>query len=277
MTRVDVYKQNDIILPCSRRSLSLCVVWEGTCSEKPCAKPFGLNVIKEHRSKMIAAVWYAGDWTGPISLQPDRSMSGESSTSLNHDMVAISFEGVKVISVEFSGLHSILKAGSPLYQKYLTRQSHQEREKLQTHSQGQAESMTDKLLRDARKELNILDLLNCNSALRKLSAVQKRHLECLAEGPTSYQPGERIWKAGSPVEKAFVIVSGSASFVQPRKGQSKTTQSPIHEYDVQVDLNDTGEKLACMALSNDEAVSHLSIDLYNTKPNSISLDRGSNL
>jgi hypothetical protein len=76
---------------------------------------------------------------------------------------------------------------------------------------------TSALLDNVMRNLNVLELLDCNSALRKLSAVQKRHLESLAEGPVSYQPGERLWRAGAPVDKAFVIVSGTASFVPRRR------------------------------------------------------------
>lgn len=64
---------------------------------------------------------------------------------------------------------------------------------------------------------NVLELLDLNSALRKFSAVQKRHLECLAEGPVHFMPGERLWRAGAPVDKAFLLVSGSASFVPKRR------------------------------------------------------------
>jgi CRP-like cAMP-binding protein len=73
------------------------------------------------------------------------------------------------------------------------------------------------MLEDALKDLNILELLNCNSALRKLTAVQKRHLESLAEGPIVFQAGERLWRAGTPVDKAFIIVSGTASFAPKRR------------------------------------------------------------
>jgi hypothetical protein len=63
----------------------------------------------------------------------------------------------------------------------------------------------------------MVELLDFNSVLRKFSAVQKRHLECLAEGPVHYMPGERLWRAGAPVDKAFLLVSGSASFVPKRR------------------------------------------------------------
>lgn len=70
---------------------------------------------------------------------------------------------------------------------------------------------------DSVRNLEIIELLEDNTALRKLSAVQKRHLESLAEGPVYYAPGQRIWKSNTPVENAFIIVSGTVSFVAKRR------------------------------------------------------------
>jgi len=280
--RVDAYRQNDIILPSSRRSTYLCVVWEGTCSEVPTTSPAGLKTIKEHRTSRPPAVWHAGDWTGPISLQPDRVLSGDSLTSKTHDVVAVSFEGVKVITVDIASLHSILKSGSPLYKKYLDRQLQQNRAKMDTASSKRLSSTTEKLLDDARKEMNVLELLNCNSAFRKLNAVQKRHLESLAEGPVSFQPGERLWRAGYPVEKAFVIVSGSASFVPPRRHRSGASPSYVNSADggeqspSHIDMHKAVKELGKVASSSpyDEAASLSSMERDETKPTAfVALDR----
>ncbi len=73
------------------------------------------------------------------------------------------------------------------------------------------------LFLEAVQNLDILELLEYNTALRKLSAVQKRHLESLAEGPKYYAPGQRIWKSNTPVENAFIIVCGTVSFVAKRR------------------------------------------------------------
>ena len=54
------------------------------------------------------AVWFAGDWTGPRSLQPEKRLSGESSLAKTHDIVAMSSEGVKV-SGFFQALGFLLK------------------------------------------------------------------------------------------------------------------------------------------------------------------------
>ena len=243
--KVDAYAKNEVVVPASRRGDLLCVVWEGTCTEVP-SRPghsstgqFTLQPIgedEEGASPTGKAVWHAGDWTGPIALQPEDSLSGESERSNDHDVVAVSTEGVKVITVEFSSLHAILKAGSPLYRRYLERKSSQERAKMDGSQSERLSNATptDHLLDDAVKNLNVLDLLNCNSALRKLSAVQKRHLESLAEGPISFQPGERLWRAGTPVDRAFVIVSGTASFVPKRRNAG----SAVHTGDADGKMGD---------------------------------------
>ena len=236
--RVDAFCQNDIVVPANKRHDTLVVVWEGTCMERETTfqKKGSANVLKsstdrrvstyhpqgQHRplstsemqgvqgKKRSGAVWFAGDWTGPRALQPEKRLSGESSTSKSHDIVAMSSEGVKVITVEFSNLHAILQDGSSLYRKYLSR-----RNKLNVA----VESITqgNKKFDNAVKNLNIIELLECNSALRKLSAVQKRHLESLAEGPAYYSSGQRLWMQGSAVDKAYIIVAGTASFIQKRR------------------------------------------------------------
>ena len=72
---------------------------------------------------------------------------------------------------------------------------------------GKAENSTQKnLLERAMQNLNLIELIECNSALAKLSAVQKRHLESLAEGPVFYRPDQCLWKAGATADKAFIIV-----------------------------------------------------------------------
>ena len=225
--KVDAYAKNDVIVHADRRSSMLCVVWEGTCSERSTQIPFNkhsstgsLEPISE-TDRSNTAIWHAGDWTGPLALQPDKRLSGESATSKDNDIVAISKEGAKVITIEFANLHSILKAGSKLYHRYLDRKAHQERVRndasLSLSERHSEATPTDHMFEDAVQNLNVLELLNDNSALRKLTAVQKRHLECLAEGPISYQPGERLWRGGTPVDKAFLIVSGTASFVPKRR------------------------------------------------------------
>lgn len=220
--KVDAYAQNSIIVPATKRSQTLCVIWEGTCAE---AKGGSSTLRRSAKLKPISetldtfkAVWHAGDWTGPVALQPDLKLSGESENSDSHDVVAFSEEGVKVITVEFSSLHAILKSGSTLYRKYLERKATQSRHAMaEPSSEHGSSNATDHLYQDAIKNLNVLELLEGNSAFRKLSAVQKRHLESVAEGPVAFQPGERLWRAGTPVDRAFLVVSGTSSFVPKRR------------------------------------------------------------
>jgi hypothetical protein len=277
--RVDAFKQHDIIVPASRRSQVLCVVWEGTCSEviddTLGVSPVSPKLDKGSKSKETAkaAVWHAGDWTGPIALQPDRRLSGESMTSKTHDIVSVSFEGVKVITVEYVGLHSILKSGSALYRKYLDRKSYQERAKMDI-STSEQHSTTEKLLDDALKDLNVLELLNCNSALRKLNAVQKRHLESLAEGPISYLPGERLWRAGCPVDKAFVVVSGSASFVPRRRNAGSANGEGITGTEMQQDAKKAMKELGKGAqLADHDGYSISSNEQDELKSSSVPLEK----
>lgn len=86
---------------------------------------------------------------------------------------------------------------------------------------------TAQMLDEATRTMNVGDLLKCNSAFRKLSAVQKRHLESLAEGPISFEPGERLWRAGTPVDRAFIIVSGTASFAPKRRNAGSADKTSM--------------------------------------------------
>jgi len=235
--RVDAFCINDVIVPASRRKEVLCVVWEGTCMEREnnddsdvvCrnstfrrVSTFQVNQgahkpinAKEVKKKNRQAVWFAGDWTGPRSLQPEKIFSGESSLSETHDIVAMSQEGVKVITIEFANLHKILKNGSALYRKYLFRKTRSTNARNTNHLQ--IRELSEKNTQGGLNNPSVIEILECNSTLRKLTAVQKRHLESLAEGPVQYPPGEKLWCAGTVVDKAFVIISGTAHFLPMRR------------------------------------------------------------
>uniref|UniRef100_A0A7S3Q478 Cyclic nucleotide-binding domain-containing protein n=2 Tax=Chaetoceros debilis TaxID=122233 RepID=A0A7S3Q478_9STRA len=206
--RVDAFSMNDIVVPASNRSEVLCVVWEGTCMERK--KSLGRYEEEDETSK---TVWHAGDWTGPISLQPEKELSGESESSSTHDIVAMSQQGVKVITVEYANLHTILKSGSSLYRTYLDRKA----KKYSGTPQFLQDTPSGHLFVDIVRKLEIMDVIKYNTTLRKMSAVQQRHLESLAEGPVYYAPGERLWRSGAPVDKAFIIVGGTVSFLAKRR------------------------------------------------------------
>ncbi|KAL3945143.1 MAG: hypothetical protein SGBAC_000746 [Bacillariaceae sp.] len=230
--RVEVFAAQERIIEAERRRSILCVVWEGTCVEKNAGEmsltgiPEGESDVDndvENEGKEMATVWHAGDWTGPIVLQPDKRLSGESERCMTHDIVALSSQGVKVITIDFSGLHQILKSGSGLYRKYLDRQAQQNRRRSVETTVLNSNGKSDRQLTEALRNLNIIDLLDQNFALRKLSAVQKRHMESLAAGPISFEAGARLWRDGAPVDRAFMMVSGTASFVPKRRNAGSAT------------------------------------------------------
>jgi CRP-like cAMP-binding protein len=283
--RVDAYCKNDVVIPASKRSDFLCVVWEGTCVErdrsasansrkeklaKISSNKKNLSTIDESGAKdSFGTVWYAGDWTGPIALQPEKRLSGESELSETHDVVAMAHEGVKVITIDFASLHQILKSGSQLYTKYLERrQLQQERRSSFQSSQGSSTSTpTHKILEEAMKSLNVLELLDQNSALRKLSAVQKRHLESLAEGPIAFGPGERLWRAGAPVDKAFMVVGGTASFVPRRRNAGSVTVPSSGNLGISSNtralLSRLGDSTKGLVKGSQEGPSHVGADMQN--------------
>jgi len=211
--RVVAYCCDEVVLAADRRNEYLVVVWEGACVERETKRQTTLSSSMTDDGKGGNAVWYAGDWTGPRVLQPEKRFSGDSSSSVTHDVVAMSAEGVKVIKVDFTSLDRILKNDSALYRKYLLNLSHQHSCSIPSVISAKSNGVFEK----AVKSLNIIELLDSNTALRKLTAVQKRHLQCLVEGPTVYAPGQRLWRTGSAVDKAFIIVAGTVSFVPKRR------------------------------------------------------------
>lgn len=104
VARVVAFSCNEVILPAFQRSQFLVVVWEGTCMEREGAcNSRHRHSLRSSISSCISsddvkgkAVWHAGDWTGPRILQPEKRLSGDSSSSRTHDVVAMSAEGVKV-------------------------------------------------------------------------------------------------------------------------------------------------------------------------------------
>lgn len=239
--KVDTFGEDDIVVPANLRQDVLCVVWEGTCMEREQSSQTTLSragskksrperqrrvssyqlnqgkhtplTAREASANNPGAVWFAGDWTGPRALQPEERLSGESMLSSTHDIVAMSAEGVKVITIEFPCLHSILQRGSDSYGQYLARIERC------AHSAGSNDG------------LNINEIININSRLRKLTAVQKRHLESIAKGPLVFKPGERLWREGENVDKAFIVVSGTCLFVPGRRKGGAISVVPSNERD----------------------------------------------
>ena len=188
IAQVEVYCAGEVVVEGPRRPHVLCVFWEGACTETS-------DLVESSDSDLETGpiVWHAGDWTGPVSLQPDivRSGSGEKA----RDIVAISKEGVKVIVLHMKDLQRILKSGSKLFRKYLALKTAQK----ETHQPAQA------------THDSLLEVIRFNSVLGNLTALQKRHLESLAEGPRFFAPGSMLWKIGDPVDFAYILISGTAT------------------------------------------------------------------
>jgi hypothetical protein len=104
--RVVAYCCNETVMPAKKRGNFLVVVWEGTCMERDASGRRSSQEEKVFLGEEVVggkpgslAVWHAGDWTGPRILQPEKRLSGDSTTSSTHDIVAMSAEGVKVRSM----------------------------------------------------------------------------------------------------------------------------------------------------------------------------------
>lgn len=261
IAQVEMFCANEIVISATRRPEVLCVVWEGTCVERePMGDDGNITVLHSHYSgerqksneidmnpqdvvyvdsgddllrQFSPTVWHAGDWTGPVALQPDLERSAEAGLGDGpKDIVALSAEGVKVIMLNMKDLHLILKSGSKLFRKYLSLKEKQAVEEeamkaqmLRNESDGNHFGANGDIHRFdsvAEQQLpshwyaydSVLEVLKCNSALGKLTALQKRHLESLAEGPRFFECNHYLWQVGEPVDYAFLIVAGTATFAQ---------------------------------------------------------------
>lgn len=237
IAKVELYSKDEVVLPAEKRRHFLCVVWEGTLIER--ARPTNerndrFSFMSEDSSSAAIssndeqAVWYAGDWTGPISLQPNRKLSSESThRSAVSDIIATSSAGAKVITIALSDLHVILlKNGSGIYRKALLDKKQRalhhafddEEESHVYHLTSTDEiKLTKKNLLALHTRSSFVELLNCNSALRNLTALQKSRLESIAEPQRHIKSGEPIWVVESPVDTAYLVLRGTARFASYRQ------------------------------------------------------------
>jgi hypothetical protein len=239
IAKVEVFCQGEVVVRAPRRMDALCVVWEGTCAERrgdtigdieDCegggdsdgeSLPFDeadLGEVDEADSREVdeadsPTLWYAGDWIGPVALQPDIKRSAlKASTEPLQDIVAVPSEGVKVIMLPMRDLEAILKRGSKQYRKYLELQ--------RTHAVQEAAIMArmrseEASLSDGLADLSanrVLQVLQCNFVLGNLSALQKRSLESIAEGPRVFEAGSTLWSIGDRCNYSFLLVAGTVSF-----------------------------------------------------------------
>jgi glyoxylase-like metal-dependent hydrolase (beta-lactamase superfamily II) len=190
---VKIFCSGDVVVPADRREDVLCVVWEGTCSEKT-SQPAS-------EQERALRVWHAGDWAGPVSMTPDT----DNCDSLGRDIVALSEEGVKTIMLLMNDLETILHRGSKQYRKYLTLQQRYAKE---ATDDNPSLCNTEELSRNG----NVLDAFRFNSLFNSLSPLQKRSLEPIPEGPRVFDSGAFLWKVGERCDYGYLLVSGSVSF-----------------------------------------------------------------
>lgn len=113
-------------------------------------------------------------------------------------------------------LHKVLKRGSKLFRKYQAvkeKQLAEEAASLAAIQANKSRSEAEEMERVQRLRAdNLLEVLNFNSALGRLTAFQKRHLESIAEGPRFFEEGSYLWQVSDTVDFAFLIVTGTAIF-----------------------------------------------------------------
>ncbi|GMI47113.1 hypothetical protein TrCOL_g5289 [Triparma columacea] len=211
LARVQTFHEGAVVLTAEERKLCVCIVWEGGLTESMMLSKsrsfegtLDTETLKSVPSdggdeedddvggeeERVYAVWHAGDWTGPLTFQPDLERSSEPNDTPRRNIIANSINGVKVIKIYVSELDFVLKEGSPLYLSY---------RRVQSRSP----------LRIAEGESSFTELLETNSTLRRLTPIQKRHLEALSEERAEYDPGEYLWTKGSEAKYAFIVVKGS--------------------------------------------------------------------
>lgn len=230
IAKVEVFCDGEVVIPASRRIEALCVVWEGTCVEFEDEMGQGVETMSsssfsEDGLDDSPTIWYAGDWVGPIALQPDIERSAmKASSKVLCDIVAVSKEGVKVIMLPMKDLEVILKRGSKPYRKYLQLQrKHAVEEeaaalaRMRDEQQGLVSSVSQRQANFAFDHL--LSVLQCNSVLGNLSALQKRSLESIAEGPRVFESGSTLWKAGDRCNYSFLLMTGTVSFKPQSSGR----------------------------------------------------------
>ena len=114
IAHVELFCADEVVVSAAKRPELLCVVWEGTLVERASEghRPALLETASDENSEISSdlegsagrkdsvTVWHAGDWTGPVALQPDFDRSaGKSTLESPRDVVAVSREGVKVRNI----------------------------------------------------------------------------------------------------------------------------------------------------------------------------------
>jgi hypothetical protein len=105
----------------------------------------------------------------------------------------------------------ILKSGSKLFRKYSALQEGQKKKERRNSTQWNSQKQN--YLNEPANDQNdsLLAVIECNSVLSNLSAMQKRYLESLAEGPRFFGAHSLLWKVGDAVDYAYLVVGGTAT------------------------------------------------------------------
>ena len=151
----------------------------------------------------------------------------------------------QVITLLMKDLNKVLKRGSKLFRTYQAVREKQVAEEaaLQTALLENNDKRQSEELERARKLKgdNLLEVLKFNSALGKLTAFQKRHLESIAEGPRYFEEGSSLWKVGDSVDFAFLIVTGTAVFGHKSAEDEMSTASRRNSFEGVVNRRGSAE------------------------------------
>lgn len=219
ISKVRVFGFRDTVVVAKQRSDFLCVVWEGTLMA---TKPGMASLHDIRQSPVDTDAFQAGCWFGPIALQPESS-SGATTTEM--DVVVASRDGAKIVILQMADLEKILLRGSESYRKYLWNHSRNKAEKDSPEASEEVVPPPPPLLdltRSVSLELTakgcvsataeyIIDTINSNSVLNRVSPSTKRSIESIVEGPTTYAAGSFLWEVGKPCDNGFLVVSGTAT------------------------------------------------------------------
>lgn len=122
-----------------------------------------------------------------------------------------------MITLLMKDVQRILKSGSKLFRKYLALQERQKAEEGHRKQQEMHQQYCGQTYgpQTNKEEFpggdTLLDVIHCNSVFSNLTAMQKRYLESLAEGPRLFATYTPLWKVGDAVDYAYMIVSGTAT------------------------------------------------------------------
>jgi len=225
IAKVAVFCDGKVVIPANRRIEALCIVWEGACVEREGDGDGrlrkdddpGFSEDKFDEDDDSPTIWYAGDWIGPVALQPDIKRSAlKASNKPLQDIIAVASEGVKVIMLQMKDLEAILQRGSKIYRKYLQLQLKHAAEEAAAMTTMQSEDLAGRYpMRSGLGHFafdHLLGVLECNSVLGNLSATQKRSLESIAEGPRVFEEGSTLWNTGDRCNYNFLLATGNVSF-----------------------------------------------------------------